>query len=42
MSPERKARLNALGFVWDALGNKWEEGYQHLQAYVSEFGERWS
>jgi superfamily II DNA or RNA helicase len=38
MSPERKARLNAFGFVWDALSNKWEEGYQHLQAYVHEHG----
>ena len=38
MSPERKARLDALGFVWDAHGAKWEEGYQHLKAYVSEHG----
>jgi hypothetical protein len=38
MSPERKARLDALGFVWDALADQWEEGFEHLQAYVSEHG----
>ena len=39
ISPERKARLDALGFIWDALTHKWEEGYQHLEAYVSEHGD---
>jgi Fe2+ transport system protein FeoA len=39
ISPERKARLDELGFIWDALTHKWEEGYQHLEAYVSERGD---
>jgi Helicase associated domain len=25
-----------LSFIWDALSSQWEEGYEHLQAYVSE------
>jgi superfamily II DNA or RNA helicase len=36
LSADRKSRLNALGFTWDALTHKWEEGYQHLKAYVNE------
>ena len=36
MSAERKARLDALGFIWDALADQWEEGYRHLEAFVSE------
>jgi superfamily II DNA or RNA helicase len=36
MSLERKARFDALGFVWAALADKWEKGFQHLQAFVDE------
>jgi Helicase associated domain/Helicase conserved C-terminal domain len=39
ISPGRRARLDALGFIWDALTHKWEEGYQHLEAYVNEHGD---
>jgi hypothetical protein len=38
LSPERKSRLNALGFIWDALSSKWEEGFQHLQEFLRERG----
>jgi hypothetical protein len=34
--PERKARLNALGFDWDPFKTGWEDGFDHLTAYVKE------
>src|SRR5262249_33557486 len=36
VSPERKARLDTLGFDWDPLTAQWEEGLEHLQAYIKE------
>ena len=38
MPLEQKDRLDELGFVWDVLSEQWEEGFQHLQAYVNEHG----
>jgi inorganic triphosphatase YgiF len=38
MPADQKARLDALGFVWDILAYQWEEGFQHLKAYVTEHG----
>jgi Helicase associated domain len=38
MSPERKARLDALGFIWDPYFEQWEKGYQHLKTFVDEHG----
>jgi len=38
ISAERKTQLDALGFVWDILANQWEEGFDHLQAFVNEHG----
>jgi Helicase associated domain len=35
---ERKARLSALGLVFDPLGTQWEKGFEHLQAFVNEHG----
>jgi superfamily II DNA or RNA helicase len=37
LSAERIARLDALGFIWDPFEAQWEEGFEHLKAYVSEY-----
>jgi superfamily II DNA or RNA helicase len=36
LSTERKARLDAIGFEWDPVTSLWEEGLEHLQAFVNE------
>ena len=33
MSPERRAQLDALGFVWDPFAAQWEEGFVALERY---------
>ncbi len=38
MSPDRKDRLNALGFVWDPHAQKWEEGFAALKAFHTREG----
>jgi len=38
LSNERKERLESLGFVWQAHDQKWEEGFEHLEAYVQKHG----
>lgn len=38
ITPQRKARLDALGFVWDHYNDEWEQGFQHLQVFVQEHG----
>ena len=35
--PERVARLEKLKFDWDPLSTRWEEGYEHLQAFVKKY-----
>src|SRR5262249_14092792 len=37
LSSERKIRLDKLGFDWDPITTQWEEGFEHLQAYVKEY-----
>jgi hypothetical protein len=38
MLPDRRARLDALGFVWDPLAAQWEEGFRFLQLYHQREG----
>ena len=38
LTTERKAQLDALGFEWDPLAADWNEGFEHLEAYVKEHG----
>ena len=38
MSPDRRQRLDALGFVWDAQTAKWEEGFRFLEIFCQREG----
>jgi hypothetical protein len=38
MPAERKQRLNAIGFVWDAQKGTWEEGFAALTAFKAREG----
>ena len=38
LSPERIARLYALGFVWDPISNSWDEMFGRLVAYTTRHG----
>jgi predicted helicase len=38
LTPERLERLNALGFVWDVLAERWEEGFSKLQQFKEREG----
>ena len=37
--PERRAELDAIGFVWDDLERRWEEVLAALQAYQQVHGD---
>jgi superfamily II DNA or RNA helicase len=39
ISSERRRRLDELGFVWDALGDDWEEGFSYLKRYKDRVGD---
>ena len=39
ISPDRIARLNALGFDWDTLAAAWEENFAALVAYKDQYGD---
>ncbi len=36
--PDRRERLDALGFVWDPFAVQWEEGFRFLERYRREKG----
>ena len=38
MPPERKRRLDAIGFVWDARESLWEEGFAALKKFQTREG----
>ena len=38
LSPERRSRLDALGFEWDINNFLWEEGFSHLKKFVEKEG----
>jgi superfamily II DNA or RNA helicase len=38
MAPQRRQRLDALGFVWDPFEAQWEEGFDFLQKFYQREG----
>jgi superfamily II DNA or RNA helicase len=38
ITPDRRQRLEAIGFTWDALGERWEEAYASLKAFYEREG----
>jgi superfamily II DNA or RNA helicase len=38
VSLNRKGQLDAVGFNWDPITTRWEEGFEHLQAFKKEYG----
>ena len=39
MPPDRRQRLDALGFVWDPFAVQWEEGFRSLERYRQDKGD---
>ncbi len=39
MSPERRRRLDELGFVWDVRDQRWDDGFTRLQTYRESNGD---
>ena len=38
MPAERRQRLDAIGFVWDPLERRWEEGFAALSTFKAREG----
>jgi hypothetical protein len=38
LSEERRQRLEELGFIWDARGSDWDEGFRYLTIYKKRTG----
>ena len=39
LSAERIQRLDEIGFIWDALTERWEEGFSHLTEFKNRKGD---
>jgi hypothetical protein len=39
LTSEQRSRLDGLGFVWNVLKYRWEEGFTNLVDYKDEFGD---
>jgi superfamily II DNA or RNA helicase len=39
LSPQRIARLEAIGLMWDPIENVWNQRFQELAAYKNHFGD---
>jgi len=39
LSPERRQKLDDLGFVWNTIEYKWNRGYQYLKQYIKDNGD---
>lgn len=38
MTEQRRRKLDEVGFVWDVLSERWEEGFRHLTKYKERLG----
>lgn len=38
LSPDRRQRLDDIGFVWDAVAERWEEGFRELERFKETNG----
>lgn len=38
ITPDRRQRLEDIGFIWDALSERWEEAYASLKAFTEREG----
>jgi hypothetical protein len=37
LAPDRIQRLDELGFLWNSLTERWNQGLAHLKAYKEEY-----
>ena len=38
MLPDRRQRLEEIDFAWNALKQKWDQGFRHLKAFRERKG----
>ena len=39
LTPEHRKRLESIGFVWSALKESWDEMFDKLVAYKTQYGD---